>query len=199
MATTPIIVEMLIMGVFASVWMFIFAERCAILQVDQILELLVKGKDWSAAILFVSMAWCYQIGWLINTSCHGFAILFLERRIRNPIFERASLQYEHVRATVYQKASADLRSDLGLDRSVVRLSRAGVLNFLLIGLALLFYCPPIRLISVVSFFFSLLCVLQWRQRYIRYHKRMIEGYRIIIADRQPATKTQTENSKESVA
>jgi hypothetical protein len=126
------------------------------------------------------MASLYQLGWLMNGLAHALVALCFDKPIRDALFQREKLTYEPVRATVYQKASPELRGDLATDRTVVRLSRAGALNFLLIGVLLATFGRPWIPLSALALLCAISSALQWLCRYRRYYRRMISAYKVIV-------------------
>ncbi len=177
MTTTAIVVEMLIIGLFAALWVVLCLLKFLPLSLHSLVSGLDKAHDWSNGIIVVSTIAAYQLGWLVNALCAGFVELTLATRVRDEkIYGAAGLTYDAVRAKVYQNASPQMHADLLLDRSVTRLARAGVLNFALICLASggygIDFCGARGLLLLLS----VGCGVQWYFRYKRYHKRMLTAY-----------------------
>ena len=124
MATTVMIVEVIVVGIFSSLWIFMVLLRLSLVDLSGISECAAELKDWTALFTIVAIAVLYQLGWLMNTLGHVITEwVFLGRLIRKRMFKHSSLEYMRVRTKVYQEASSSAREDLGVDRSVIRLSR----------------------------------------------------------------------------
>lgn len=180
MATTALIVEMLVIGSSALVWITLFVLSRWGQKLLPAIEALEPVADWIPLLSIIGIGLLYQLGWLLNfisqvlIESWGGGTL-----IRKSIFKRESLEYESVRLAVYQKASIDARADLGLDRSVVRLSRAAIINFCTTGLVLFYYPSVPKLVPCAILLLSILCWVQWYVRFTRYYRRMIKLYLLI--------------------
>lgn len=178
MATTAVLVEMVIIGCFAALWLVLAAVRVHL--VDPVALMAVPNpQNWATPILFFGTAVIYQIGWVVNAVADALTAKLLSGRVRDKLFEQACLQYEPTRATVYQKASTALIGDIVLDRVVVRLARAGVLNFACLGLVLFSFWGKLAALSLCCFAFSILCGWQLVRRYRRYYLRIISASKVI--------------------
>ena len=175
MATTSAIVEILVIGVIGSVWLILFLSGISAIHLDSLVDYMLKLKDWSSLITFLAVGIIYQLGWLINGFSYGI-LNIIEKCIRSKMFKQKKLEHRKVRALVYQKASATVRDDLKVDRSVIRLSRSGVFNFSLIFVALLLHRIPFLPLLLLLLFVVTGCGLQWYFRFVRYYNRMIDEY-----------------------
>lgn len=174
------IIEIIVIGVFSLIWISLLLIRVSVLDISHIHSLATSYSSLSPLILVIGMVVSYQLGWLINGFSYAITVIFFEKKIRDKIFDDENLKYEPVRASVYQKASSDLRSDLGTDRSVIRLSRAGAVNFFFISLTMLLFGGFISHLSFIPFLCFVGSGLQWYFRYKRYYKRMIASYKVIM-------------------
>lgn len=184
MATTALIVEILVIGILGLVWIILLVFQFSDLDINQIGKILSGLKDWSALYTLLFIGVIYQLGWLINGLGFLFTNGLFEKKIRNKMFEEAKLDYHAVRPTVYQNASPKVCSDMALERSIMRLSRSGIINFFLISVALILNGDSIYIFFPIALVLSFGCYAQWRYRYKRYYKRMIESFRIIITDKK---------------
>jgi len=176
MATTAVIVEILVIGLIGSIWLVLFLSGISVLDPDSVYDCMVRLKDWSGLLTFLVIGLIYQFGWLINGFSYGILRFLLTKRMRDKIFEQRQLEHRNVRALVYQEASDKVRQDLDVERSVVRLSRAGMFNFLLISIALLINGSPFVKFAPFSLILSIGCGIQWYFRFARYYNRMIDDY-----------------------
>src|SRR5947208_3044023 len=95
MATTAIFIEIVIIGLFSSGWMFLLLARLGVIDPSVVVPLLQNSKEWSVLILVIFGAVAYQLGSLTNTLCYGLMEVVAGKRIRNPIIPNA--KYETVR------------------------------------------------------------------------------------------------------
>ena len=179
MATTAVIVEILVIGLIGSIWLVLFLTGISVLDPDSVYGCMVRLKDWSGLITFLAIGIIYQFGWLINGFSYGILRILLTKRMRDNIFKQRQLEYRNVRALVYQEASDKVRQDLDVERSVVRLSRAGIFNFFMISIALLINGNPFIKFVPLSFILFVGCCIQWHFRFVRYYNRMIDEYDVI--------------------
>jgi hypothetical protein len=74
----------------------------------------------------------FQLGLLMNFVSHEVTKPFSQKHLRNQMV--LGKDYEFVRAIVFQNGSPEILRDIVLYNSFVRLSRSGILIFLLIAL-----------------------------------------------------------------
>lgn len=175
MATTSIIVELLIVGFFTSVWMFLLCLRLSLFDLD-------SARQFASAVeptpaLLVATAVFYQVGLLMNSISHRITRNFAQLKFRNEIIP--DTDYEIVRATVYQKGSDETVKGLGLYLTFVRLSRAGIINFLLIALSMFLFGGKVALAGVIPLIISGVSLFVWRGVFRQYYRRMGFAYQII--------------------
>ncbi|MFA5804263.1 MAG: hypothetical protein WC879_06435 [Melioribacteraceae bacterium] len=177
MQATSLIVEMLIVGIIACCWIVLFLFKLSIIDFTDILNQSIKWQNWSALITIVLTAIFYQVGWMVNWMGSSIVSLFLEKRLMDKVFVDSKKIYPTVRANINQKGSDNLHRELNLDRGVIRLSRSGIINFLLLSIALclLGYYK----IFFITLFCFIVCTLQWYSRYNRYYNRMFEASKLI--------------------
>ena len=177
MNTTVIIAEVLLIGFFAFIWLFLLIIRVSILNVWDVYNFLSTYSSWAATLTLFSIALFYQLGVLM----HWLSGLLLKKTIGKKylrlFFEKEGLNYNYIRSLIDQKGSPAIQKILSDDRSIIRLARAGVLNFLFTAIMLFTFHQMI--IGVIILSFSILCFLQWRTKNIRYYKRILDIYKIV--------------------
>lgn len=183
MNTTALIVEVLVIGVFACSWLGWLAVGALGIDTDKVLQLFGTHKDFAPLASVVVLAAFYQVGWMVNSLAGMLFELWPGNSDRNQIFAASQMECEAVRAVVYQNASQQILSDLAVDRSLVRLSRAGSLNFLVLGLCSLVMADAKVLLSSSCLLFALGCFFQYRSRFARYYRRMIMAAREIASSK----------------
>ena len=179
MATTTLIVEILVVGIFGLIWISLVLLKATAFDASQLVKILYNLRDWSVLITILMIGIIYQLGWMINGLSFGISNFLFEKRIRNRMFLKEGLKYEVVRPTVYQDGSEKVFSDMAVERSVMRLSRAGYLNFLLIAIALLWNGGSFTKFFWIALILFMGCFFQWRQRFRRYYIRMITTFKVI--------------------
>ena len=197
MTTTSLIVEILVVGSIGSIWFLLFLFWFSLVDPKDVIDFMVKLKEWSGLVTIGVVGLIYQLGWLINGFSHGILYLCFGKKMRENIFKKKDLSYNIVRGLVYQKASDKVRSDLDMERSIIRISRSGFFNFVLISIALLIngssfikFAP----VTVVLFIGCFGCFFQWYYRCKRYYGKMINFYEVIQKELQ-SNSTQKEFSR----
>jgi hypothetical protein len=127
MSTTAIIVEVLIIGFFATIWVILLRLRFANIEVASFKSFLAQIGTWSAPLLFVAAVVFYQLGLLMNFISHMVTKPFSQKQLRDRIIP--GKDYEFVRAIVFQNGSTEILRDIILYNSFVRISRSGILIF----------------------------------------------------------------------
>jgi hypothetical protein len=189
MATTTIIVEILIVGFFTGVWILLFCLRVSLFQFQSVTDLVSK-MDSAVAVLVLAFT-SYQLGVLMNTVSYRLTKRLAEQKYRNEIVPNTS--YERVWATVRQNASEELAKSLYLYLSVVRLTRAGIINFPLIAAGMFSFGGKAALSGFIPLLLSLGCFVAWRGAYRLYYQRMGIAYQVI--DKVYVDKQQTLNKQ----
>jgi hypothetical protein len=189
MTTTPAIVEILVIGFFAALWMIPCIALLGDIHWDRILswakDYAKAYKEWSAAATLAGIMALYQLGWLVNGLSRAIMWYFAEE-VRSRLHSEINVDSEKVRANVYQEGSPAVLKDLDLDQSVIRLARAGIVNFLLIALLLLSAGGQTATVATASLAVVVGCVLQWRHRNRRHYERIIKAYKFIQSQKTAA-------------
>ena len=183
MSTTALIVEVLVIGVFACSWLGWVAIGALGIDLGKVLQLLDAHKGFAPLVSVVVLAVFYQVGWMVNSLASALFEIWPGKSDRNRIFIANQMECEAVRAMVYQNASQQILSDLAVDRSLVRLYRGGFLNFLILGLCSLIMADAKVLLTPSCFLFALGCFFQYRSRFARYYRRMIMAAREIASSK----------------
>jgi hypothetical protein len=178
MTATVAIAEILVIGFFAALWMLPCIALLGDIRWDRILSWAKDYKEWSAAVTLAGTMALYQLGWLVNGLSRAI-MWHVAQSVRNRLHSEINVDPEEVRATVYQLGLPAVLKDLDLDQSVIRLARAGIVNFLLISLLLLSAGGQAATLAAVSLALVVGYILQWWHRNSRYYKRIIEIYKVI--------------------
>jgi hypothetical protein len=175
MATTSIIVELLIIGFFTVVWIAIWSVRFSLIDIE-LLRHLSSSIQSTPGLLFIT-ALSYQLGVVMNGISHKIMMRLGRSEYRDQI--DPGVPYDVVNIKVRQCASEDLVRILALHLSVMRLTRAGIINFALISLGMFSFGGRTALAGFVPLFVALMSAIGWRRAYRRYYGRMAHAYQEI--------------------
>jgi len=178
MTTTSIIVELLIIGFFTLVWLFLFCIRVSIVDV-QTLEKILLFLQSTAGFLIVS-GLSYHLGLVMNSISHQITKRFSQTKFRDEI--APGKNYEVIKTKVRQEASDEMNRTLTMHLSFVRLTRAGIINFGLITIILFTFPWRIAVMGLISLFICILSFLGWRKAYRGYYKRIAYAYHVISGE-----------------
>lgn len=180
MSTTALIAEILVIGFFASIWILLLLLRISIVELPSG-EFLAMAANWATPLLVIGLAVYYQLGILINGLCWVLEIFTIRKIIRNKIFSQATLDYNEVRTTVHHHASGYLQNEIMFDRAILRLTRAGALNFFIVAILMFTWGGHSALGGLLVITLSFWCLLLYVFRYKSRYKRMIAAYRVLSA------------------
>ena len=163
MSTTSLVVEVLVGGFVTFLWALLLL--CKIYNIDYALiqESVLLYKDWSSLILFSVMALSYQLGWVMIHVSYLFTTFIIVTPLRKKVFGSSYNSYREIKNRVYFGASNELAVGIEKDRSVIRLSRTGMLNFLMLAIILVLY--KLWWLAGIAFAIALFCLLQLRDVY----------------------------------
>jgi hypothetical protein len=177
MATTALIVEVLVVGVMALIWIVGTLALLVPVPAEGVHTFMSFIRDFIPLLLLPVLAVTYTAGWLVNFFTERALKWLFEERLRDQEFGDKPGQYELVRITVLQRASSDLTNELLLDRHIVRLARGAALNLFMSAVVAAVYglrghtlggwLAPVCLVAAAGSF------AQWRTRY-RSHNRKIK-------------------------
>jgi hypothetical protein len=177
MQTTAVIFEILVTGFFALSWIVLIVLKLLGIDISLIGEYLKEYKEFSTLIILIAIVICYQIGWLINSFSHFIFDPTIGNKYRNKIFD--GLNYDKVKIIFYQNAVGFLKDSIGIDRSVIRLARGGLINFPLIFLALEFWGGNYKKLSWLFLILAFMSFFQYRMRVKHYCNNMKYFYLVI--------------------
>lgn len=192
MSTTAVIVELLIIGLFTSFWVLLLCLRFSEFDLDVFKNQFSQASDWSAPLIVIAIAVFYQIGLLMNAVSYRVTKKLASQVIRDEIIP--DVNYEFVRATVYQKGSADLLRDLGLYLSFVRLARSGTLNFFIIAISISLFGGRWIVVGIISLLLAIVTFFVWRNVFNTYYKRMKFAYQVITKEKPAPANVDSDKS-----
>jgi hypothetical protein len=172
MATTSIIVELLIIGFFCIIWILLFSVRLSLIDIESLKQLTSTLQSTPALLIITALS--YQLGVVMNGLSHKLTKRFGQARYRNEISKYAP--YEAIKMKVRQEGSEEMSRTIALHLSVVRLTRAGIINFSLIAMAMFSFGGKMALAAIIPLFIFLLSIIGWRGAYRGYYRRMAYAY-----------------------
>lgn len=137
MTTTAFVVEILVAGLLAMVWLLM--APVALLFPSEARALTQELKNFSGYSLllgFIVLAVAYTLGWLINSVTFWIAHLSYRRTLQRQVIGRKCTReiYEDLRTTVLMnKECEEVINRLSAQTAVHRITRSGGLNFLALG------------------------------------------------------------------
>ena len=181
MATTTLFVEILVIGAVAECWLVLLIV--AFIPPHDLAAVwcsLQQAGNLSTLLLVPFMALTYTAGWVVNFLAERLFKPFFQRHYRDKVFSEANTNYSAARVAVLQRGSVEVVTDLKFDRHIVRISRAGTVNFFFLAVALVPHITaghswlilPLVLFlasSVASFF-------QWWTRYRESYPKLLRAY-----------------------
>jgi hypothetical protein len=140
---------------------------------QELIRLEAVVHDLSVPLAIPIFSFTYSVGWIMN---------FVSDWLFNTKFLKLacdSSAYENARMTVLQHGSSALVRDLLIDRHIIRLGRAGVVNFALLAIGFLLYAfkggPQAFPIAILSVALAVGCYNQWEIKHRAHHARMIRS------------------------
>jgi ABC-type microcin C transport system permease subunit YejB len=112
MSTTAIIVEVLIIGFFTAIWLFLLCIRLSFFDFYSIKNIAAQIGNWSTLTLFIAAAIFYQLGLMMNTLSYYITEKFAKKEIRNQIIAGKDYRWDtciirtHLFVNVYNLCAA---------------------------------------------------------------------------------------------
>ena len=178
MNTTSLIAEILVAGFFCLLWVILFSIAIYDIKFDEIKYLLDLLKDWSTTVLLISIAISYQLGWVILYVSNIVSHKIIMSTIRSNVFKEDEKNYNYIKNTVLaNEKSSLLIKNLDKDRSLIRLTRTGFINFLFIGIALAIL--KLWFASFICIIISLINIFELRVVYYSFYEKILHSYNLL--------------------
>ena len=191
MAMTSFIVEIIVVGVFALIWVTIFVVRLSGLDIAVILDWFIQYKDWSTTITIFIMAIAYQLGWLVNQLGYFLGKKTFDKNIEKEVFTNQNESFHYIKTMVLAESSSFVVENIKERLSVIRLIRSALINFFFISFALFFIGRWELGIAGLTIVFILF--LQEQNVYRRYCNQILNAYKI-IKGKNEGTKRNSKNN-----
>jgi len=193
MSTTDLLVEYLILGSLANVWLTFTVNSVIPFSkqtVDDIANLIDKT---SVIAIIVFIAITYTVGGLINFIANRLGSRY-QQGYRDRVFlEKAGIPYKGTKDAigareVLSRASPDVAQRFRSDGHIIRVSRGNALNFLCLGTVLTFYIQPYPFPAIigvaVSFLLAVLSFFWWRRTFRSNYEQMVDVYKGLLKQSQ---------------
>lgn len=188
MATTALFVEILVIGALAEAWLITLIFAIATdRQLDRVASTVIAAKELQPLLAIAVLALTYAIGWVLNFAAERLFRFFGQRKFRDQPFIVLQIPYENARAQVLQNASDAVIHELRMDRHIIRVARANVINFAGMAVAVFFSANTIGasivvVLIVITTSVSIASFFQWLTRYRAYYRFMASAYEAIVSD-----------------
>jgi hypothetical protein len=192
MATTALIVEIIVIGAFALVWVSLFIIRFLGLDVSLISDWLIFHKDWSTGFVLASVVISYQLGWSVNQLSYFLARTTFNKTIRSRVFKDQYNNFDSIKATVYMQGSPFTVEKVKERLSVVRLTRSAFLNFLLISMGL--FMLEKWQAGIVTLGITIILFIQAKDMYSLYCNQIFNAYKVIKLNEEKPNQVQGKNT-----
>ena len=193
MATTALIVEILVICSFALVWVSLFITKFFGLDASLVSAWLVLYKDWSTGIVLMSIAIAYQLGWSVNQLSYFFARKTFNKTIRVKVFKDEHKNFDSIKNKVLIQSSSFVVEKIHERLSVVRLTRSAFLNFLLISIGL--FALEKWKVGLATLVISIILFAQANDIYSLYCNQIFNAYKVINLNLEKQNQGDNENLK----
>lgn len=137
MATTALVVEILVAGLLALAWLLVIPAIFLFpAEAQSVAETLKEFSDYSLVLGGIVLAAAYTLGWLVNGITYLVAHLTYRKSLQHQVIGRSCTEslYKELRTTVLLDTSCEeVVKRLNAQTSVHRIARAGGLNFVALG------------------------------------------------------------------
>jgi hypothetical protein len=194
MTTTAIIIEMVVIGYTSFIWMLLLALflfnffGIAIPDITSFYK--NENRELFGFLIVPITALAYQAGWLIDNFSYNFfyTTLLIGKLQKRKYVDDGKWWTVYNRILISEKDS--LNENLKQDLSVIKFTRAGVLNFFLIGI---FICPALVnqrgyfpiVISIFCAIIAIACHLTSIKKSRHWYSKIVQAYETIKDLKEP--------------
>jgi hypothetical protein len=183
LATTSLLVEILVIGSIAEIWIALFLLSFVDINAVLTSSVVTLAEKFSTLLLFPLLALTYAIGWVINFLAERLFKPYFQNKLRDQVFKGVGVKYTEARSLVVQNASDEVINEMEFDRHILRITRGSVLNFVMIALVLVLRLDessPLVIAGIgVSLIIAIVSFFQWLTRYKHSYSRILEAYKAI--------------------
>jgi len=184
--TTSLMAEIVVIGFFASIWIVALVVRPFVHETVWLQEMLTNYESYAPLGIIALLICWYQLGWILNGICWPMMDRLKYKKLKEEMSKDVKGGYRAMCTEVYQHASTPFQHDLYTDRSVMRISRTGIVNFALIGISVLLIDTRLFWLATIFFSASVACTFQAFKRSTRYYAQIYDAYHRIATEQKKA-------------
>jgi hypothetical protein len=193
MATTSHIVEIIVIGAFALVWVTLFIFRFSGLDISLVHQWLVAYKDWSNLATLIALIVSYQLGWSTNQLSYLLARNTFNKKIKSKVFQDQYPIFDSIKSTVYMEGSSFAVEKVKERLSVVRLTRSAFINFFLITFGL--FTLGEWAAAIVTAAITYILFAQSKDMYNLYCQQIFNSYKVIESNKKKQKKESVKKTR----
>lgn len=198
MNTTDLLVEYLVLGAMADIWLFCLLSFLFPSEIAKLYQFILLMEKIIPLLVIPFLALTYTFGGIVNFVADSL-FSSVHRRFRRNLFNKNGTEYEVAIGYVNQFAAPQTIARLQYHGHIIRLSRGNMLNFGFLGIILLFlgnlHDLQVVFLLLVSFLLSVLSFFQWRERFQSTYEEMLSAYMVIFAEQSKDKIKKTEKKK----
>ena len=192
MATITMLVEMLIAGAIADIWVFLIIAKIVNIDFASLTEIL---SSYTELLLLPFVAITYGLGIAINFLAEALTKNYWDEKIKKKLFDglrkelgknKKELPDKDISGRVFHKGRQEVIDGIRDTVHLIRVSRSTSLNFLLIAGSILLYWQDLTeivlFVSLFSFSVSVLTYREGKNRFKQNHDRTISEYRELLEE-----------------
>lgn len=183
---SSLVIEVLLAGSVASIWIILIFIGVLEPSQNAIDNLLASLSHVSSFFLLIYIGLAYVIGWGVSFLAEITLDPLFQNRYRDKYFGEQKISFFTVRSLVFQFGSNEVISDIQYDRSLLRIVRSNVFNFLILSITLITllatkkYDARVLITTMtISLVFSVVSFFQWKFRYKATFKKFMNYYEVI--------------------
>jgi hypothetical protein len=185
MNTTDLLVEYLVLGAMADIWLFCLLSFLFPFEITRLHQLIPLIEKIIPLLAIPFLALTYTFSGIVNFVADSL-FSSVHRRFRKNLFNKNGTEYEVAIGYVNQFAAPQTIVRLQYHGHIIRLSRGNMLNFGFLGVILLFLenLHDLRIVFflLTSFLLSVLSFFQWRERFQSTYEEMLSAYMVIFSE-----------------
>lgn len=168
MSTTALLVEYLVLGAIADIWIFMLLVSLSPLGDAATQTILDVANRLSSILIILLIPITYTLGGMVNFVADALLSNAFQKKDRDTFFG-GKTKYKTESATVYQFAPSDTIDRLKYHGHILRVSRGNVLNFTIMLVVMTTWLSRHSTIAyigiTISAVFAAVSFLQWKKRY----------------------------------
>ncbi len=191
MATTALVIEILVGGVVSVVWLMLIVFALPGVSLSQMKIFFEQVKEVMPVIAFASIGIVYFWGWLLHLVTEA-TIDRMQVKFRDDLYKDNNSNFFEARNYLFIFGSNSVIADIELDRHILRILKTGILNIFLIALCSLLHVKqnPTLFLGVTAATLATVVFLtfQWKIKFISTYKKILGSYELYLRDKNGETK-----------